>query len=112
MVTPMSGQSSGEPEAWAKARQSLAEVVPQRGPAVPTLSVSPQTQIFYNPWTQSSPYGTQYGRNYYNFNAPPVPSNQWNNSFVSQQFCHHFPLRIEPNLELNEGNQPFTESHN
>ncbi|CAG2166771.1 unnamed protein product [Oppiella nova] len=84
MVTPMSGQSSGEPEAWAKARQSLAEVVPQRGPAVPTLSVSPQTQIFYNPWTQSSPYGTQYGRNYYNFNAPPVPSNQWNNSFVSQ----------------------------
>ncbi|CAG2100725.1 unnamed protein product [Medioppia subpectinata] len=73
MVTPMSGHNAGEPEAWAKARQSLAQVTPHR---VPTPEVTPQTPLYYNSWPQSSPYGTQYGNNYYSFNSS-VAVNQW-----------------------------------
>jgi hypothetical protein len=54
----MSGESSAEPEAWAKARQSLAQVVPQRQPSI---AAQPQCLPPYvmssSSWPQPSPYG-------------------------------------------------------
>ncbi len=54
----MSDQSSGEPEAWAKARQSLAQVVPQRQPSLaPQPQCLPPYAIGSSSWPQPSPYG-------------------------------------------------------
>jgi hypothetical protein len=80
----MSGESSAEPEAWAKARQSLAQVVPQRQPSI---AAQPQCLPPYvmssSSWPQPSPYGSHYGSNYFSFNSGPV-MNQWSNQMMTQ----------------------------
>jgi len=85
----MSDQSSGEPEAWAKARQSLAQVVPQRQPSLaPQPQCLPPYAIGSSSWPQPSPYGSHYGNNYFSFNSGPV-MNQWSHQMMTQS-CYNY----------------------